>query len=233
MLHGENRPVLRLLTVILDRSKINQISENGRLLPVTMRIMARGTASSEMMDIIGLGSTDKVIYLSIIAELTDVARETLTETFRLNKPGTGIAFTVPLSSVSRSLTHIFSEHLDKNMEHGDEKVMENTAGDIKHDLILALVNEGYVDEVMTAAYSAGATGGTAVSASRVGHEHVAAFLGVELQSEKEIVAILARHETRSAIMRAISQNCGMTTEARGMVMSLPVDHIIGFDVTQE
>ena len=39
--------------------------------------------------------------------------------------------------------------------------------------------------------------------------------------------ILARHEDKVAIMSAVSEKCGMHSEAKGLVMSLPIDSVMG------
>ena len=235
---GERQAKLKILTVILDRRKIDPATKNYRKqrLPVTLRIVARGTASSEMLDILGIGSTEKVIFLSIIPDIFEgAALDMMLESLQLNKPGHGIAFTVPLSGISSSLPRLLSEHLEKHIAgiSEDEKDMEKTTCKTTHDLIMAVVNEGFVSEVMSAARSAGATGGTVASASRVGTENVAAVLGMDLQEEKEVVMILAKHEDKVAIMQAINTSCGVKTEARGVVLSLPVDQVIGLSPGDE
>ena len=233
---GNRQLSFKILTAILDRRKIDLATKSyrRRRLPVTLRIVAKGTASSDMLDILGIGSTDKVIFLSIIPDfLEDAVMEMMHERLQLNKQGHGIAFTIPLSGISKSLPRIMSEHLEMHaaLKEEDEKDMEKIAEKTTHDLIMTVVNEGFVNEVMTAARAAGATGGTVVSASHVGSEHVAAFLGMELQDEKEVVIILAKHEDKVAIMQEINKSCGMKTEARGVVISLPVNQVIGIDPT--
>ena len=225
---------LKVLTVILDRKKIDLATKNYRRrhLPITLRIIARGTASSEMREILGVGSTDMVIFLSIIPNaMAEAALEMLTERLKLNKAGHGIAFTVPLSGIPSSIPRVFSEHLEQHiaMEDEDESVMDKPASSITHDLILTVVNEGFVSEVMSAARAAGATGGTAVSASRVGHEHAEAFFGMEFQTEKDVIVILCKREDKVPIMQAINKTCGLTTKAHGVVLALPVDQVLGHD----
>ena len=81
--------------------------------------------------------------------------------------------------------------------------------------------------VMAAAESAGAMGGTLLDARGIGHEDVEKFLRISIQPEKTIVAILCGREEKSAIMQAINQSAGVRTEARGILLSLPVDNVMG------
>lgn len=114
------------------------------------------------------------------------------------------------------------ERIEEKMESGLEK-----PADAAHDLILSVINLGYSDELMDAAREAGARGGTIVHARRSGPDDAVKFFGISLQAEKEVVAILTERGKRNAIMKAISHSCGLTTEAAGIVFSVPVDGIAG------
>ena len=50
-----------------------------------------------------------------------------------------------------------------------------------------------------------------------------------MQEEREVVIILATKEDKLAIMQEIGRKCGMQSKAQGVVMSLPVDGIVGLD----
>lgn len=96
-----------------------------------------------------------------------------------------------------------------------------------YQIIVALVNQGYSEEVMAAARPAGAAGGTVLHSRRVGAEEALSQWGFSLQEEKEAVMILAKAESKLAIMQAICDNCGLQSEAQGIVLSLPVDNVVG------
>ena len=55
------------------------------------------------------------------------------------------------------------------------------------------------------------------------------FWGMIVQQEREIVAIIADTENTVAIMQAISEHCGLRSEAHGIVLSLPVDRVMGLE----
>ena len=98
----------------------------------------------------------------------------------------------------------------------------------KYALILAIVNRGSLDAVMDAARGEGARGGTVLHARRVGMEDTENLLGFTLQPEKEVVAILTPETQKRALMSAINKAAGLLTEARGILFSLPVDDLVGF-----
>ncbi|MCH5279277.1 MAG: P-II family nitrogen regulator [Christensenellaceae bacterium] len=98
---------------------------------------------------------------------------------------------------------------------------------IKYDLIIIIVNRGFADEVMTAAKSAGAFGGTVMNARGTGTNEQQKFFGALIQPEKELVMILTEREKRNAMMEAISRDAGLSKEGMGICFSLPVDGVAG------
>ena len=63
-----------------------------------------------------------------------------------------------------------------------EKLLWN--GEIAHDLIVVIANQGSTDLVMDAAREAGATGGTVIHAKGTGTDLVRKFFGVSIASEQ-------------------------------------------------
>lgn len=98
---------------------------------------------------------------------------------------------------------------------------------IKYDLVVTIVARGFADEVMAAARSAGAFGGTVVNARGTGTHELQKFFGSVIQPEKEMVLILTERENRDPIMEAIGREAGLSKEAMGVCFSLPVDGVKG------
>ena len=103
----------------------------------------------------------------------------------------------------------------------------------KHSLIIAAVNNGYSEELMNVARVYGARGGTVVHSRAIGDEKAVSFLGVSLHDEKEIVMIIADQRSKLRIMKAISENCGMESDAKGLVLSMPIDKVMGLSFTSD
>lgn len=196
-------------------------------LPVQYRLNAEGTASSEIMDMLGLGSIDKCVMVSAAPKpLGDLVLGRLRTELRLGSVNSGVAFTIPITGANnlilRMLTQIAGDSEGQNRgKDGDS--MTGT----KYALIAAIVNIGYSGDVMDAARSAGASGGTVIHSRWIGNDEVGALWGMSVQEEKEIVLILSDSEIKVSIMSAISEKCGMQSEAKGIVMSLPIDAVMG------
>ena len=226
---------IRLLVTIVEHGKGERITNlaNARHVHFNFILHGRGTASSDILDMLGLGSTEKDVVVCALPRsrvrqmLHDVAEE-----MRLKRPGTGVAFSLPLSGINELIARIIlEEHKESNPENAQDgaRTEEGTAnmGAEKHWLVLTVVNPGITDQVMAAAKEAGATGGTILHARGVGRENAEAFLGVSIQSEREIVAILCPREKGPSIMQAINASFGPKSGAKGIIFSLPVRDMMG------
>lgn len=195
--------------------------------PLQYRLDGHGTATREVMDMLGLDSGDKNILMSMLPKplaMDMLAR--LRRGLRLGAMGSGIAFTVPLSAGSHGMIQILeAAGRERRGVQRRMPVMEENA----YQMVIAVVNQGYSEDVMAAARPAGATGGTVLHSRRVGNEETMAFYGISVQPEKEIVAILCRQEEKLAIMQAVAQACGMRSEAQGLILALPVESVAGLD----
>jgi hypothetical protein len=224
-------PALRLIFFIADWAKANLISEVFDEEKVRFHFISkgRGTASSDVLDLLGIGAGDKAVIICLEQEvLASVLIREVRKKLNFNSPGAGIAFTVPLSGINTPILKVFKESINKNVKLASEKQGEAPmAVEIKNDLIISIINQGYSDEFMAVAKEAGATGGTVINARGLAHEGAVRFFGVSVQDEKEIVIILTGRDKKVPIMQAVSQSCGITSKAEGIVFSLPVDAVQG------
>ena len=96
-----------------------------------------------------------------------------------------------------------------------------------HEVIFAIVNGGYADEVMGVAKEQGARGGAIINARGVAREDAAAFFGITLHAEKEILMIVVEKDIRDAVLNGIYKAMGMSKKSTGIVFSLPVSDVAG------
>ncbi|MBP3304380.1 MAG: P-II family nitrogen regulator [Oscillospiraceae bacterium] len=102
-----------------------------------------------------------------------------------------------------------------------------------HEVIFAIVNAGFAEEVMDVAREQGARGGTILNARGVAKEDAAAFFGITLHSEKEILMMVVEKEIRDNVLNAIYREMGMAKAAQGIAFSLPVSDVAGLVKIQE
>ena len=92
---------LKVLFTVVDRNKgefymdvISQFEVNCQ-----MQLQGLGTATSELVDLLGL-NIHKAVILSVVREyMVEPIMETLEDKFATIKNGKGIAFAVPMSSI--------------------------------------------------------------------------------------------------------------------------------------
>ena len=102
-----------------------------------------------------------------------------------------------------------------------------------HEVIFAIVNEGYADDVMEIAREEGVRGGTILNARGVVNQEAAAFFGITLHSEKEILMMVVEKDIRDTVLNAIYKEMGMSKKAQGIAFSLPVSDVAGLVQLEE
>ena len=190
-------------------------------LPLSIELLGRGTATKNVLDLLGLSTHEYHIIITIAdrdrtARLIEEARRNL----YIDAPGQGIIAATPIKSVGGGKT-LANLNAGRPAE-GAPEINYN------YEIVLAIANEGYTDTVMEAAREAGARGGTVLHGKGTGSKDAAKFFGVSIASEKEVIMIVARSSEKAAIMKSIVNKAGTQTEAGAVVMSLPVSAVAGF-----
>ena len=194
---------------------------------VSLRTVGAGTAVQEMLATLGLEKSEKAVLFAIItADTWPKIQKALRRQMRIDVPGTGIAFTVPLSSIGgKRALGFLTEHQTLTWKE------ESTLKDTRYELLLVIANQGYTGSIMDAARAAGAGGGTVIHAKGTGMEGAAHFMGVDLVNEKELVLIVARTPEKNRIMKAIMDGAG--PKAGAIVFSLPVTDTAGLRLLED
>jgi hypothetical protein len=217
-------PPLSLLVVICDRGKGRKAVETlqGRKITFNLLTLGKGTASSKILNYLGLGQTEKTILFSVMSYVD--ARDALSQlewTLDLKKPGHGIAFTVPLSGAcTKEVVTVLAGAGKRGGENSVEQQFE-------YELILVVANRGYNQEVMDAARAEKAAGGTIINAKGFELSGAEKFFGMTLQPEKEIIIILTPSDKKAAIMKAIAEKAGPETPSGAITISVPVTDVEG------
>ena len=96
-----------------------------------------------------------------------------------------------------------------------------------HEVIFAIVNSGYAEDVMDIARELGVRGGTILNARGVVKEDAAAFFGITLHADKEILMMVVEKNIRDNVLNAIYKSMDMAKKAKGIAFSLPVSDVAG------
>ncbi|MCL2834950.1 MAG: hypothetical protein FWD78_17405 [Treponema sp.] len=192
---------------------------------------ARGTATSEVLDYLGIGESEKALIVCLEKPgMAPLLLRDVRKRLGRGNPGMGIAFTVPLSGIN---TPILKSLVTRNRKKNRKGAGKSRSGAErrnshrnKHSVIISVINHGYADQLMNAALGAGASGGTVLNAHCQNFEGMVSYFGIMVQEERELVMILANPRKKSAIMEVIGRTCGMDSDARGVIFSAPVDRAI-------
>ncbi len=230
MISHEKHDPMRVLVVITTPKLADKASDMFKeyRIPLQYEWYGVGTAPSEIIDILGLGNPDKTVLISFTKKyIAESLMRKLKKKLKIGTVNSGIAFTVPIKSANSLIVKML-EQTDENsklFQRKDEKKMSDTA----YSVIAVIVNQGYSENVMEAARAAGAYGGTVIPSRRIGNEQTIGFWGMGIQNENDTVLIVADDSHKLAIMQAIGEKCGVHSEAKGIVLSMPIDSVIGID----
>lgn len=225
-----SKRLLLLITRAEEEKRVDRAMERLQL-PIFYQLRGQGTAPSELLDLCGLQGTSRTVTLSILPQdLVGCVFQILTQDLLLQRRGGGIAVTVPITGMQDMIRKMLEErgsYAFPDTRKGAQTPM--TPKETAYSMILVAANYGYSDEVIDAARSAGARGGTVIRGRRRGSENVLNFLGVSAQEEQEFTMIIVPQEKKSAVMVAVSRTCGLTTPAHGVVLAVPVEEVLGLE----
>ena len=111
---------LKLLITIVNREKADFYMDLIQSFDVNMqfRASARGTASSDILSMMGLMESEKAVIFSVIREdRVKAALDALATRFATIKNGKGIAYTVPMSGMIGVSLYRFFCNNRKGVEH--------------------------------------------------------------------------------------------------------------------
>ena len=173
-------------------------------------MMARGTAQSNIIQLLGLGDTSKDIAYVIVDDsiYEDVRSEIILRTEN-KKKSFGVLFSVDLGE--------FIKAGDAESKAATLAAGGNMANEDSYQMINVIVNKGYADDAMAAARKAGAGGGTIMSARGTAKEGDAKFLGMEIVPEKDLLMIVVPTEKAPQIVQAIKELPCMQKAGSGII----------------
>ena len=154
--------------------------------------MGRGTASNGVLQLLGLGDTSKdIVYILLEDEKCEAVKAAVVAASE-SKKHFGVLFTINVGSF------IKAGNTGSSVNSTEAKGEEN------YQMINVIVNKGYAEDAMAAARKAGAGGGTIINARGTAKEGDAAFFGMKIVPEKDMLIILVPSDKKAAIVEAIT-----------------------------
>ena len=218
---------MRLIVSIVERGHgvAMQKLYNARQVFLHLQCAGRGTATSEIMDILGLGSSEKDVVLSFAP--APACRRLLRELdseLRGSTGTAGIVFSLPVGALNNLAAALVLFKAEEGKRNGGNEPVEHSE---ENTLILVGCRRGHTDEVMATAKAQGARGGTVVKARLAGLEELEqAYDLADLSAEREIVAIVVPTDLRAPMMDAINAAHGLRSPAQAVLCALPIEEIV-------
>ncbi|MDR1669055.1 MAG: P-II family nitrogen regulator [Oscillospiraceae bacterium] len=210
---------LELAVVIVDFGMGSKVMRVAKSSGVTLGLVALGTGTlkNRVLEFLQLADIRKEVVIMASERTTlSAAMEALNERFHFDKPFHGIAFTMPLHSLT-GLGKLNFSHLNP----GERK-------DCMYRSITVVVDRGVADRVMEVATKAGARGGTIIkarSAAEAYDDHT--LFHIDIEPEKEIVMILSEAGAADTIAGAIREGLDLGEEKGGLILCQDVDKTYG------
>ena len=215
------KSMMALLSIVESGKGVKLIRELKNLgVKLNFQSVGFGTAPSEMMDFLGLGTNDKDVIFSLGAK-SDV-RDMIAnfgDSFQSHSKYGGIMIILDVSAAGRLLNEILNYNVIQNKK-GESANMQNKN---HNHLIVISVNEGYSEDVMHVARKSGATGGTVIKGRLADFERFSEFIDAEADEERELLFILTPSKISAQIMEAVNAEFGISSEANGIIFSLPTE----------
>lgn len=183
--------------------------------------LGNGTVDNRLLEILALDHVRKEIVIMVTERsLSPEVLEKLNEKFHFDKPGHGIAFSIPLMEIygTRDGSCEVNEHKENR---GDENTM--------YKAVFTIVDRGKGENVMDAARKAGAKGGTIINARGSGIHETEILFSMPIEPEKEVVMILAKNEIVDNISSAIREELKIDEPGMGIMFVLDVNKTYGLN----
>lgn len=177
-------------------------------------IMGKGTAQNSVLQLLGFGDAAKDITYNIVeSSLEQKVRQAIVLVCSEKKAHFGVLFTINIDDFikagSAQQRSKINKKIDESAPTASASQKENSnqgEGDmLNYQMINVIVNKGYAEDAMAAARKAGAGGGTIIGARGTAKEDDAAFFGMKIVPEKEMLMILVPSEKKAGIVQAIEE----------------------------
>ena len=212
-------PGYELICIILNYglgSKIMQTARKHGISGGTV-FLGKGTVKSRLLDFLALSDVRKEIVLMVSGKsvVNDVMK-LLNDKFEFEKPGHGVAFTVPVNDI------IGARNCERSA--GEEK---RGADNKMYEVITVVVDKGRAENVIEVATKAGSKGGTIINARGSGIHETMKLFSMDIEPEKEIVMILSEKETTDTIVSSIREQLKIDEPGNGIIFTVDVNKAYG------
>jgi len=103
---------------------------------------------------------------------------------------------------------------------------------MKFAVVVAIVADDLEEKAIDSARKAGAGGFTIVSGRGVGAEEKKTFFGLTYQGSQTLLICIVEKKLSVSIMKALTEDLDLKKNSKGVVFTLPLEHLAGIDTRQ-
>ena len=98
--------------------------------------------------------------------------------------------------------------------------------------LIAIISEELEEKAIEVAKNAGAGGVTILNGRGLGLEEKKTFLGLSLEGRESILIFVLERKLSVKVLKALYKELELDKEDRGLVFTVPIEHIAGIDIKE-
>ena len=103
---------------------------------------------------------------------------------------------------------------------------------MKFSVLVAMLAEDLEEQAIESAKAAGAGGMTILNGRGLGAEPKKTFFGLTYEGSQSVLILVLEKKLSLKIMKNLVRDLDLSNDSRGVVFTLPLDHIAGIDPHQ-
>ncbi|MHB8097627.1 MAG: P-II family nitrogen regulator [Erysipelotrichaceae bacterium] len=175
-------------------------------------LLAHGTINNSLLKLLNLNENKKdVLLIAEILEYGTSKLKDIADYFQFEKPNYGVGFNICINQMVK-----------KEMRYSEGDEIMN-----KYELIYAIVNKGFGEDVVDAASKAGSSGATIINARGSSVHETSKIFSIEIEPEKEIVLMIVQSDMKDQICQAIIKDTHITEPGKGVLFTQSINEVYG------
>ncbi|WP_339842441.1 transcriptional regulator [uncultured Halopseudomonas sp.] len=103
---------------------------------------------------------------------------------------------------------------------------------MKFSVLVAILAEDLEERAIKSAKAAGAGGITILNGRGLGAEQKKTFFGLTYEGSQSVLILVLEKKLSLQVMKCMVRDLDLNNDSRGVVFTLPLDHIAGIDPAQ-
>ncbi len=103
---------------------------------------------------------------------------------------------------------------------------------MKFSVLVAMLAEDLEEKAIDSAREAGASGVTILNGRGIGAEEKKTFFGLTCEGSQSVLIFVLEKKLSVTVLKRLSRDLDLANSSKGVVFTLPLEHIAGIDVEQ-